>query len=212
MIKCLAAAVILLAASVVPAFAHLNPAEHGSLMAGVSHPLFGADHILAMVAVGLWAVLLAGRLGRDTDLTAESTANHRALWLVPAAFVGAMALGFAAALFNLPLPFVEPAILASVIVIGLLTAVALKVPAGLAMAMVGFLAFFHGHAHGGELGAAGALAFCIGFALSTALLHAAGIGLGLGLGRSFGGDAGRLITRLAGGATALGGLWLAFGA
>ena len=209
MIKRLAAAVILLAASAAPAFAHLNPAEHGSLMAGVSHPLFGVDHILAMVAVGLWAALL----GRGHDRGANAACRLlAALWLVPAAFVGAMALGFAAALLDLPLPFVEPVILASVVVIGLLAAVALNVPAGLAMAMVGFFAFFHGHAHGGELGAAGALAFGIGFALSTALLHAAGIGLGLGLGRAFGGDAGRLVTRLAGGATALGGLWLAFGA
>jgi urease accessory protein len=200
MIKRLAAAAMFLAASAAPALAHLDPAEHGSLMAGVLHPLFGADHILAMLAVGLWAALLA----RNGD--------RRALWLVPLAFVGAMALGFAAALLNLPLPFVEPVILASVVVIGLLAAVSLNVPAGLAMAMVGSFAFFHGHAHGGELGAAGALTFGIGFALSTALFHAAGIGLGLDLGRAFGGEAGRLVTRFAGGATALGGLWLAFGA
>ena len=145
-------------------------------MAGVSHPLFGADHILAMVAVGLWAALLA------------RSGDRRALLLVPLAFVGAMALGFAAALLNLPLPFVEPVILVSVVVIGLLAAVSLNVPAGPAMAMVGFFAFFHGHAHGGELGAADALTFGIGFALSTALLHTAGIGLGLGLGRAFGGE------------------------
>lgn len=204
MMKRLAAAATILGASAAPAFAHLNPAEHGSLMAGVSHPLFGVDHILAMVAVGLWAALLA----RSPD----RTTNHRALWLVPSAFVGTMALGFAAALLALPLPFVEPVILASVVVIGLLAAVAFNVPTGLAMAMVGFFAFFHGHAHGGEIGSAGALAFGIGFALSTALLHTAGIGLGLGLSRIFGGSAGRLVTRLAGGATALGGLWLAFGA
>jgi urease accessory protein len=204
MIKRLTAAAALMGASVAPAFAHLNPAEHGSMMAGVSHPLFGLDHILAMVAVGLWAALLAQNEDR--------TSGHRALWLVPATFVGTMCLGFAAALFALPLPFVEPVILASVVVIGLLAAIALNVPTGLAMAMVGFFAFFHGHAHGGELGSAGALSFGIGFALSTAALHLAGIGLGLGLGRAFGGDAGRLVTRLAGGATTLGGLWLAFAA
>ncbi|HEY6630739.1 MAG TPA: HupE/UreJ family protein [Rhizobiaceae bacterium] len=197
MIRRLAAAATLLGASVAPAFAHLDPAEHGSFMAGASHPLFGTDHILAMLAVGLWAALLA----RSED--------RRALWLVPSAFVGAMCLGFAAALLSLPLPFVEPAILASVVVIGLLAAVALNVPTGLAMAMVGCFAFFHGHAHGGELGSAGALRFGIGFALSTAILHAAGIALGLGLGRALGGDGGRLATRLAGGLTALGGLWLA---
>lgn len=198
MIKRLAAAAVLLAASAAPAFAHLNPAEHGSLMAGVSHPLLGLDHILAMVAVGLWAALLAQ--GED---------RRALLWLVPFAFVGTMCLGFAAALVALPLPFVEPVILASVVAIGLLAAVALNVSTGLAMAMVGFFAFFHGHAHGGELGSAGALGFGVGFALSTTILHLAGIALGLGAGRGFGGSAGQIAARLAGGATALGGLWLA---
>lgn len=196
MLKRLALAVSLLSLSAAPALAHLNHEEHGSLLAGVSHPLFGADHILAMVAVGLWAALLGGR----------------ALWLVPLAFVGTMALGFAAAIAGAPLPFVEPVILASVVVIGLLAAVALKVPTWAGMVMVGSFAFFHGHAHGGELGLAGALSFGIGFALSTALLHASGVGLGLGIGRIFGGDTGRLVARIAGGATALGGLWLALGA
>jgi len=196
MFKRLTLAASVLSLSAVPAFAHLNPEEHGSLLAGVSHPLFGADHILAMVAVGLWAALLGGR----------------ALWLVPSAFVGTMAVGFAAAIAGAPLPFVEPVILASVVVIGLLAAVALQVPTWAGMVMVGFFAFFHGHAHGGELGSAGAMSFGIGFALSTALLHATGVGLGLGIGRIFGGDTGRLVTRIAGGATALGGLWLALGA
>jgi urease accessory protein len=200
MLKRIVAATALLGASSAPALAHLNPAEHGSLMAGVSHPLFGLDHILAMVAVGLWAALLA---------QSEAASNRRALWLVPAAFVGAMCLGFAAALLELPLPFVEPVILASVVVIGLLAAVALNVPIGLAMVMAGFFAFFHGHAHGGELGPASALSFGVGFALSTVILHLAGIGLGRGLGRLYGGGGGRIATQLAGGATALGGLWLA---
>jgi urease accessory protein len=196
MLKRLAVALSLMSLSVAPAFAHLNPDEHGSLLAGVSHPLFGMDHILAMVAVGLWAALLGGR----------------ALWLVPAAFVATMAVGFAAAIAGAPLPFVEPVILASVVVIGLLAAIALKVPAWAGMLVVGVFAFFHGHAHGGELGSAGALSFGIGFALSTALLHATGVGLGLGIGGAFGGDTGRLVTRIAGAATALGGLWLALGA
>lgn len=182
---------------VAPAFAHLNPAEHGSFAAGISHPLFGTDHILAMVAVGLWAALLAG-------------ADRRALWLVPSAFVGTMLAGFLAAMAGVALPFVEPAILASVVVIGLLVAVALRVPTAAAMAMVGSFALFHGHAHGAELGAAGALPFAIGFALATALLHAAGIALGSGLGRLIGGGLGRTVTRAAGAVTALGGLWLVF--
>lgn len=102
----LAAVAMALTAS--PAFAHLNPAEHGSFAAGFTHPLSGADHILAMVAVGLWAAMLGGR----------------ALFVVPAAFVGVMLLGFVAALLGMPLPFVEPVILASVVVLGLMVALA----------------------------------------------------------------------------------------
>ena len=182
-------------ASASPAFAHLDPGEHGSFMAGFSHPLFGTDHILAMVAVGLWAALLGGR----------------SLWLVPLAFVGTMLIGFLAAMAGVPLPFVEPVILASVVVIGLLAAVALNVPTGVAMAMVGFFAFFHGHAHGGEIGNAGAYAYAAGFAVATAFLHAAGVAAGLFLGKLFGGNTGRAVTRAAGAFTALGGILLAIG-
>lgn len=195
MLKRLATAAAILGLSVAPAFAHLDPAEHGSFMAGVSHPLFGLDHILAMVSVGLWAALLGGR----------------SAWLVPTAFVGTMLVGFALALVGLGLPFVEPVIAASVVVIGLLALVALQVPTVIGMVMVGFFSLFHGYAHGGELGEAGALSFCAGFALSTALLHAAGVGIGLGMGRIAGGPAGRWIARLAGGLAALGGLWLVAG-
>jgi urease accessory protein len=201
MLKKFFLAILALTVSIAPAFAHLNPAEHGSLLAGISHPLFGLDHILAMVAVGLWAALLA------TQAKQES-----ALWLVPFAFVGTMVIGFAAALFNMPLPFVEPVILASVVTIGLLAAIALRVPTWAGMVIVAFFAFFHGHAHGGELGAAGAITFGVGFALSTALLHALGIGFGLQLGRIFGGERGLLVTRIVGGMTAISGLWLAMSA
>jgi len=196
MLKKLTLAATALALSAAPAFAHLDPAEHGSFAAGFSHPLFGVDHILAMVTVGLWAALLA-------------TSDRRALWLVPSAFVGTMLLGFLVAMAGAPLPFVEPVILASVVVIGLLAAVALNVPTGAAMAIVGFFAFFHGHAHGGEIGDAGAYAYGAGFAVATALLHAAGLTLGFGLGFAFGGERGRRVTRLAGAAAAFGGVWLA---
>ncbi|HWK67734.1 MAG TPA: HupE/UreJ family protein [Rhizobiaceae bacterium] len=193
MLRTLSLAAAMLSIGVAPAFAHLDPGQHGSFLAGVSHPLFGPDHILAMIAVGLWAALLGGR----------------ALWLVPAAFVGTMAFGFGAAATGAPLPFVEPVILASIVAIGLLAAMALDVPARVGMALVGFFALFHGHAHGGELGTAGAPSFAVGFLLATALLHVTGIGIALGLGRLLGGTAGRVSTRLAGGATALAGLWLA---
>ncbi|MCV9908727.1 HupE/UreJ family protein [Brucella sp. HL-2] len=178
-----------------PAFAHLNPAEHGSFAAGFTHPISGVDHILAMVAVGLWAAMLGGR----------------ALFAVPAAFVGVMLFGFVAALAGLPVPFVEPVILTSVVVIGLLVALALPVSAVAGAMIVGFFAFFHGHAHGGEIGGAAFLSYGSGFALATILLHAAGIGVGLAAGRLMTGQNGRLVLRVAGGATALGGLMLMAG-
>lgn len=192
--KRLSIALILSLGAASPALAHLDPAEHGSFAAGFSHPLFGADHILAMVGVGLWAFLVRGR----------------AVWAIPTAFVATMMLGFAAALAGIGLPFVEPVIAASVVVLGLLALVALQVPTTVGMAVVGFFALFHGYAHGGELGEATSLPFMVGFALATALLHAVGAGIG------FAGNAlshrGRVAARIAGGLTALGGFWLVAGA
>lgn len=194
MLKRLSLTTAVLAAATVPAFAHLNPAEHGSFLAGFSHPLFGADHILVMVAVGLWAAQIG------------TGGNRNALWIVPLAFVGTMAAGFLLALGGVSLPFVEPAILASVIGLGLLVATAVKLPVSAAAAVVGVFALFHGHAHGGELGSAGAVQFGIGFMIATALLHAAGIALGLGIARFS-----PYIARILGAATALLGVSLIFG-
>lgn len=179
----------MLAAIAGPAMAHLDPVAHGSVAAGFTHPLFGADHVLAMVAVGLWAVMLGAR----------------AVWAVPAAFVGAMAVGFVLSLLGMPLPLVEPLILASVIVMGVLVAMAVRLPMAAGMAVVAALALFHGHAHGTEMGGAGALAYLAGFASATALLHAAGIALGLVLAEL----SHKLALRGAGGAVAALGAWLA---
>ena len=192
MIRRISLALAALAATTAPAFAHLNPEEHGSFMAGLSHPLFGLDHILVMVAVGLWAAQIGGK----------------ALWGVPAAFVSTMAIGFGLAVAGIGLPFVEPAILASVVALGLLVAMAVKLDTVASAAIVAVFALFHGHAHGGELGTAGALEFGIGFVAATALLHVAGIGLGLGIARL---SAGAIAARVIGGLTALAGLVLAFG-
>lgn len=181
-----------LMASAAPAFAHLSPDEHGSFAAGFSHPLFGLDHILVMVAVGLWAAQIGGR----------------ALWIVPTAFISMMAVGFTLATAGIDLPFVEPAILASVVALGLLVAMALRLDMAASAAIVGLFALFHGHAHGGELGSAGALPFAIGFLIATALLHAAGMGLGMMPGRLSGGGA---LARVLGGITALAGATLIFG-
>jgi urease accessory protein len=146
-------------AATVPALAHLDPVAHGSFAAGFTHPIFGLDHILAMVAVGLWAALLGGR----------------SVLLVPAGFVFAMLAGFGLALADVGLPFVEPVILASVIVLGLLVAVAVRLPAAAGAGLVGAFALFHGHGHGSEMGMAGTFAYAAGFALATALLHAGGV-------------------------------------
>jgi len=160
-------AALALSVMAAPAMAHLDPAAHGSVAAGFSHPVFGADHVLAMVAVGLWAAMLGGR----------------AIWAVPTAFVGAMAFGFVLSLLGLPLPMVEPLILASVILLGVLVALAVRPPMAAGMAVVAVLAVFHGHAHGTEMGGAGAMAYLAGFTSATVLLHAAGLALGLGLAR-----------------------------
>jgi len=178
------------------AYAHINPAEHSSFTSGFYHPISGADHILVMVAVGLWAAQLGGK----------------ALWAVPLSFVGAMAAGFMLALAGVSLPFVEPVILASVVAIGLIAAMALRLPTGIAMAVVAVFAVFHGHAHGSELGMAGAAAYGFGFALATALLHAVGIAIGVGAGLVMGRPASNRLTRIGGALTTLAGLYLAFAA
>ena len=184
-------AVTALGTSAAPALAHVDPVAHGSLMAGLSHPFFGADHVLAMIAVGLWAA----QIGR------------RALWSVPTAFVATMALGFGLAVGGVMLPFVEPAILASVVALGLLVAMAVRLDAAAAAAVVAVFALFHGHAHGGELGTAGAWPFAAGFIIATVLLHIAGIGIGLGVARLSKGT----LARLLGGITAVTGAALLIG-
>ena len=193
--KRLLLALVLAIVASTPALAHLNPAEHGSFAAGFSHPLFGTDHILAMTGVGLWAALLGGR----------------ALWLVPTAFVVTMMAGFGLAMAHAGLPFVEPLIAASVVLLGLLALVALRAPTPIAMALAGFFALFHGYAHGGELGEAAAWPFMAGFALATAALHAVGAGAGLGFSMSTRTQTGRWIARSLGGFSALGGLWIMSG-
>jgi urease accessory protein len=172
------------------ALAHTGAGETAGWVQGFSHPLGGADHLLAMVAVGLWAAQLGGR----------------ALWAVPAAFVAAMMLGGLLGISGVPIPFIEQGILSSVLVLGVLIACAFRLPLRYGSLLVALFALFHGHAHGAEIPAlAAAGAYTFGFALATALLHAAGIGLGL-LARTTSMQA---ATRLAGAAIALSGLYLA---
>lgn len=161
----LAAAITLIAA---PAFAHVGVhvgiGDTNSFTAGAAHPFSGLDHIAAMVAVGLWAALKGGR----------------ALWAWPLAFVGVMLAGGTLGVMHVPLAFVEPAILASIVALGLLVALAIDLPVALGAAIIGAFALFHGFAHGAELPEnTSALGYMAGFALSTAVLH--GIGLGTAL-------------------------------
>ncbi len=135
---------------------------------GFRHPLFGLDHLLAMVAVGL----LAARLG------------GAAIWQVPAAFLGTMLAGGVLGALGVPVPAAEYAIGLSVLVLGLLVALGRTVSPKWAMLLVGAFALFHGHAHAAEMAAEGSFGgYATGFLLSTAALHAAGILLALGLSR-----------------------------
>jgi urease accessory protein len=178
-------------AFVSPVLAHTGVGQTNSFSSGIVHPFLGLDHILAMVAVGLWAVLAGGR----------------AIWVWPMAFVAMMLAGFAAATLGLQMPFVEPAIWSSVIILGLFVALAVKAPVWLGAAITGLFAFFHGHVHGTEATAASLVPYVAGFALATAGLHVAGIGLGLFAERSIG----KLALRTMGGLAVLGGIALIAG-
>jgi urease accessory protein len=144
--------------------AHIVPGEANGFTSGLNHPLHGLDHILAMVAVGLWAAQLGGR----------------SLWLVPATFVSLMTVGGALGMLGVHVPMVEAGILVSVLALGVLIAAKARLPLILSMAVVGLFAVFHGHAHGTEIPlAASGLSYALGFVFATATLHACGIGLGL---------------------------------
>jgi len=176
------------------AWAHPGIAGHTHGFAyGFAHPFSGIDHILAMVAVGLFAAHLGGR----------------ALWLVPLSFVSVMALAGVAGMGGIVLPFVEIGIALSIVVLGLAIAVQLNVPTLAAMALVSFFAIFHGYAHGAEMPASmSGLFYGIGFVCATALLHAMGVGLGIAIGRM--GEAhSRRIVQIGGAATALAGVAIA---
>ncbi|HSK41222.1 MAG TPA: HupE/UreJ family protein [Arenibaculum sp.] len=182
----LPAALVLAAVSGLPAaaLAHTGAVTGGAgFIAGFAHPLFGLDHLLAMFAVGLWAAQLGGR----------------ALWAVPASFVGAMVLAGAAAMAGAALPAVELGILGSVVVLGLLVALQPRLPLAAATLVVAAFAAFHGHAHGSEMPiAADPVLYGIGFALATAFLHGVGVAAVLGLRRTLAGERGSLAARGAG--------------
>jgi len=148
----------------ISAFAHTGGAIGGGALSGFFHPLFGSDHIAAMVAVGLWGAFL----------------GPPAIFLLPVVFPVVMAAGGALGIFGVPIPGVEIGIALSAIILGLMVALAARPPLVVAAALVGMFAIFHGHAHGAELPiGADAVAYSLGFVVATGLLHLAGIAFGL---------------------------------
>ena len=149
---------------------------------GFLHPLTGVDHLVAMVAIGLWAGMLGGRLS----------------WLLPLGFLGGMAAGGALGLAGVGLPGVGAGILASLVVLGALVGAAGRLPAALALPMVAAFGLLHGHAHGTEA-VGGAFGYEAGFLIATALLHGAGLLLAVGAAQG----SGRIALRVAGGSAAM---------
>ncbi|MGJ7508661.1 HupE/UreJ family protein [Variovorax sp. GT1P44] len=170
------------------AFAHVEAGEATGFLAGLSHPVSGLDHVLAMVAVGLWGAQLGAP----------------AIWVLPVAFPLVMAIGGLLGLLGVPLPGVEIGIAASALTLGGAILSGRRVPLALAAVLVGCFAIFHGHAHGTELppGQSGLL-YSLGFVVATGCLHAVGILIGV-LQRW---PSGRVALRVAGGAVGVAGLF-----
>jgi urease accessory protein len=182
-----------------PTIASAHPGVDGGahhFAAGLLHPFTGLDHILALMAVGMWAVQLSG--GRS------------ARWaLVPLAFLACMVLGGLLAWTRVQLPLVEPMILASVLVMGLVLLLALRLPTSAAMGLVGLFALFHGYAHVAEMPVdASAVRFGCGFLIGSAMLLAVGAALGRFMLTTVRQSA---WVRAAGGAVAIAAMFLALG-
>ena len=175
------------------ATAHVERGQVAGFVDGVDHPWSGLDHVLAMIAVGLWGAQL----------------GTPALWVLPVAFPMVMACGAMMGLLGIPLPGIEVGIASSAILLGGMVAAEFRPRLGFAAVVVGFFAIFHGHAHGTELppGQSGIL-YSIGFVVATGLLHLSGIAIGLIHRWSWG----RVALRVAGSLVAIAGfgfLWKA---
>ncbi|MEO0810145.1 MAG: HupE/UreJ family protein [Pseudomonadota bacterium] len=151
-----------------PAFAHLIGGELGGFQSGFTHPIVGIDHLLAMLAVGIWGAQMGGRN----------------VWTLPITFPFIMAAGSVLGMSGFVLPHVELAIALSVFILGLAIAFAWKAPEWLALLLIAIFAIFHGYAHGAELPQAiDPTSYANGFVVATGLIHIAGIGIGFMLGR-----------------------------
>ncbi len=158
---------LLLGLGVGPVHAHDGHGMAGGFLAGLLHPVTGLDHLLAMVAVGIWGAFLGRPL----------------IWQLPVAFPLVMLIGGVLGISGASLPFVEAGIALSVVVLGAAIALRWSAPTGVAVAIIAVFAIFHGHAHGTELPQAAApQGYAAGFVLATGLLHLAGIALGLLIG------------------------------
>ena len=177
-----------LAALASRALAHVETGQATGFLAGLAHPVSGLDHVLAMVAVGLWGAQLGAP----------------AIWLLPVTFPIVMALGGLLGLLGVPLPGVEVGIAASAILLGDAVMTERRLPLYAAAALVGFFAVFHGHAHGTELppGQSGLL-YSLGFVVATGCLHA----IGIAIGAMHRWPAGRMAVRIAGGGVGLAGVF-----
>ena len=146
------------------AHAHMQGGESAGLLSGLAHPISGLDHVVAMIAVGLWGAQLGAP----------------AIWVLPVAFPMVMALGGMLGLLGVPLPGIEAGIAASAIVLGAAVMMELRPPLVVAAVVVGFFAIFHGYAHGNELhGGESALLYSLGFVIATGCLHGVGITIGV---------------------------------
>ena len=172
--------------------AHTGVGDTNGFWHGLEHPIGGLDHILAMVAVGLWAAQIGGR----------------AIWIVPSAFVLSMSASSVLGHLGVPLPGIEQGILASDFILGLLILFAARFPLAISATIVGILAIFHGYAHGAEMpSTASGLTYGIGFIISTIGLHLAGIGSGRLIERCQSGFQERLF-RIGGGTVVLGAIYV----
>lgn len=170
------------------ALAHQEAGQVAGFWSGFTHPILGPDHVVAMVAVGLWGAVLGAP----------------AIWVLPVAFPAMMAFGGLLGLLGIPVPGVEIGIAASAIVMGAAVLTERKPALWIATIIVATFAIFHGHAHGTELPEGGhALLYSLGFVIATGLLHAAGILLGVAHPWTMG----RQAVRAAGGGVALAGVF-----